>query len=418
MPKPKIFHGWILVAVTLIVGAFNTGAGTWAVSLFVLPMTQDLGWSRSAFYGALTVRSVVSALIAPVIGPMQDAPGGARRLMLLTAIGIGCSLAALKWVDSLPMFYLLYGGAGTLFAVGGGEMLLTAVLPKWFIRRRAKALAIASSGAGAGPLIFPLWVSAVIEGFGWRDGWLALGIAGIAIMLPLSFLVHTRPEDIGQLPDGEPAPAAGSAAARRAAERSFTRSEVMREPSFWLLTVSGALFGLGLVGLQANWLVYFQDIGFTAQSAALSATAFGLGSFSARFLWGTLATRWSPRRLMAIATSLTAATVFFMFPVNSIPTMLLVSLANGLALGGNLVMRPLIVANYFGRNHLGAINGVMRPFMVVATATGPVWVAGLYDLTNSWHVAFGFVIVIWVASALTVAVAGPPRLQTSEAPAG
>jgi MFS family permease len=210
-------------------------------------------------------------------------------------------------------------------------------------------------------------------------------------------------------------PEAGSPAARRAAERSFTRAEVMREPSFWLLTVSGALFGMGLVGLQANWLVYFQDIGFSAQSAALSATAFGVGSFSARFLWGALATRWSPRRLMTVATAITAATVLFMFPVNSVAAMLAVSLANGLALGGNLVMRPLINANYFGRNHLGAITGVMRPFMVVATATGPVLVAGLYDLTTSWYVAFGFVVVIWAASALTVAVAAPPKQQVTEA---
>jgi hypothetical protein len=59
-PRKKLYHGWILVAVTLIAGAFTTGAGTWGVSLFVKPMTEELGWTRSAFFGALTVRSIMA----------------------------------------------------------------------------------------------------------------------------------------------------------------------------------------------------------------------------------------------------------------------------------------------------------------------------------------------------------------------
>jgi MFS family permease len=84
---------------------------------------------------------------------------------------------------------------------------------------------------------------------------------------------------------------------------------------------------------------------------------------------------------------------------------------NGLALGGNFVMRPLIVADYFGRNHLGAIAGMMRPLQIAGAAFGPVAVAGLFDLTDSWHVAFGMVIGIWLASALSIALAAPPRAQ-------
>lgn len=422
MQRSKVFHGWILVAVTLVVGAFSTGAGTWAVSLFVLPMTQEMGWTRSAFYGALTVRTVVSGVISPFIGPMQDTPGGARKLMFITALGLSGGLILLKWVDNLPMFYVLFGGVGTLLAVGGSEMLLSAVLPKWFVRQRARALAIASSGAGAGPLIFPIWVSAVIEAWGWRNGWLALGVAGLLILFPLSFFVHTRPEDIGLHPDGdsgEGAAASGPAGARRpAAERSFTRDEAVKERSFWLLNISGALFVAGLTGLQTNWLVYFQDIGFTPSTAALSATAFGVGSFSARFLWGSFAGKASVRKLMTLATVLTAASVLLLFPVNSPWMMLTAALLNGLALGGNLVMRPLIIANYFGRNHLGAINGVIRPFTVAGGAVGPLLVAGLYELSRSWYLAFGLVIVIWATSAVAVAIAAPPKVrEAAPAPA-
>jgi len=105
----RIFHGWYLVGAAVVSGAFMTGAGTWAFSLFVLPMTQDLGWSRSAFFGALTVRSIVSGLVAPFIGPMQDSRRGPRRLMFITVLGMAAGMIALRWVESLIAFYVLFG---------------------------------------------------------------------------------------------------------------------------------------------------------------------------------------------------------------------------------------------------------------------------------------------------------------------
>ena len=407
--RKKLYHGWVLVAVTLIAGAFTTGVGTWGISLFVGPMTDDLGWSRSAFFGALTMRSIMAGVLAPVIGPMQDSEHGPRRLMFITALGMSFGLAALYWVDSLVMFYLVFGTVGTLMTVGGAEMLLSAVLPKWFIRQRTKAMTIGSAGSGAGPLFFPILVSAVIDAWGWRVGWLAIGGAAFVLLFPLAFTVRTRPEDMGLRPDGDDEPIVGAPVVRRVEERSFTRKEAVREPSFWLLNLSGAFFIMGVTGLQTNWLLYFQDIGFASTTAAFSATAFGIGSFSSRFLWGFFSGRFPVRILMACATTLTALSVFLLFQVDSVALMLIAALINGLALGGNFVMRPLIVANYFGRAHIGAINGVMRPLMIVGAAMGPLAVAGLFDLTDDWHVAFGLVIAIWLTSAASIAIARPPR---------
>jgi MFS family permease len=413
----RIFHGWYLVGAALISGAFMTGAGTWAFSLFVKPMTEEMGWSRSAFFGALTVRSIVSGIVAPFIGPVQDSLRGPRRLMFLTVFGMTIGMSAMYWVNSLLMFYLLFGIVGTLMTVGGADMLINAVLPKWFIRRRATALTIASAGQGAGPLLFPVIVSAVIDGWGWRTAWVGVGGAAFVLLFPLAFAVRTRPEDIGLHPDGDSASTSAAIVKRPARERSFTRGEAMREPSMWLINLSTALFVMGVTGLQTNWLLYFEDIGFASTTAALSASAFGIGSFSSRFLWGLLAYRYHVRLLMAVATSLTALSVLLLFQIESVWMMMAVALLNGLMLGGNFVMRPLIVANYFGRDHLGAIGGVMRPLQIAGSATGPLAVAGLFELSGDWHMAFGFVIAIWAVSALSIAVAMPPRRQPTEASA-
>jgi sugar phosphate permease len=410
----RIFHGWYLVGAALISGAFMTGAGTWAFSLFVRPMTEELGWSRSAFFGALTVRSIVSGIIAPFIGPVQDSLRGPRRLMFITVFGMTIGMSAMYWVNSLIMFYLLFGIVGTLMTVGGADMLINAVLPKWFVRKRATALTIASAGQGAGPLLFPVIVSAVIDGWGWRTAWVGVGGAAFILLFPLAFAVRTRPEDVGLHPDGDTDQVTAAIVRHTARERSFTRSEAMREPSMWLINLSTALFVMGVTGLQTNWLLYFQDIGFASTTAALSASAFGIGSFTSRFLWGLLAYRYHVRLLMAVATSLTALTVLLLFQIDGVWMMMGVALLNGLMLGGNFVMRPLIVANYFGRDHLGAIGGVMRPLQIAGSATGPLAVAGLFEATGDWHVAFGLVIAVWAVSALSIAIAVPPKRQPAE----
>jgi MFS family permease len=67
-----------------------------------------------------------------------------------------------------------------------------------------------SAGQGLGPLTFPVLVSFVIGEWGWRAGWLSIGIAAFVLLFPLAFTVRTRPEDMGLQPDGEDAPARAS----------------------------------------------------------------------------------------------------------------------------------------------------------------------------------------------------------------
>ena len=163
--SPKIFYGWYLVGVSLISGAFQTGIGIWGVSVFVSPMEDELGWSRASFFVALSIRTALTGLLSPVVGPWRDTKNGPRVLMLAGSIILGISLIALKYVDSLWEFYLFFGVFGSIGALGAGGILTQTILPKWFIRKRGRALGIASMGGGMGPLIFPITILGLIPGW-------------------------------------------------------------------------------------------------------------------------------------------------------------------------------------------------------------------------------------------------------------
>lgn len=425
---PSIYYGWVLLAVAMVAGSFSTGAGVWAASVMARPMTEALGWSRASYFGALTVRSLTAGALAPIVGPIQDTRNGPRRLMLMSAVLLGVSLMLTRWVDSQWQFYLLFGLLGGIAQVSGINALTRIILPKWFVRKRGRVLGFAAMGPGLGPMLFPISLQALIELFDWREAWFVLGIAALVILVPVSFLVRTRPEDMGLLPDGDkpddPPPARSESApitpplARPTREvEGLTIRESIRTTAFWLIIGAFMLVGLGMGGLHANLVTYFQDIGLAAQVAALSGTAFALASVSLRPVWGLLAERVSVRWLIGPQLILSAGTVLLILNVAGQTSMLIAAALHGLTIGAYITLQGLLVADYFGRSHLGAINGIMRPFMTVAGAISPVLIAFLFDLQDSYTTAFLIIATAWVLAGGLMLFAAPPRKLPDTGPA-
>jgi sugar phosphate permease len=417
LKRPQIFYGWIMVAVAGLGGVFTLGTGLWSIGIFVSPMQDELGWSRTAIFGALTVRALVAGALSPFIGPFFDTRNGPRIMSIVTAIILGISMMAIRWVQEVWQFYLLFGVLGAVANVSGGTVLVESIVPKWFIRKRGRAVAMASMGGAFGP-VFPAGIQVAILAFGWRDAWLALGAFTLAVLLPLAFLIRTSPEDMGLLPDGDVEPeeqlgavssASSPQAARRVEEVSLTRGEAFRTPSFWMLVVIFSITSLGVQGFIANWLPYFQDIGFSAKTGALALTVYGAFVLPARFLWGFLAERYSVRYLLMIQHILTALGVIILLSIGNIGMLLLFAVFMGLAYGGYIPLQRLIYPIYYGRAHLGAIRGSMRPAITVASAAGPLLIAGLYDIRGSYTLAFTVVMSTWLLAGLMFMFAKPPK---------
>jgi MFS family permease len=415
-PTPRrIYYGWIVLAVAMVAGSFSTGLGVWGVSIFLRPMTEALGWSRSSFFAALTVRSLVAGVLAPFIGPLLDTPKGPRRLMLLSAVLLGVSLMGVRFVNNIWEFYLLFGVVGGIAQVTGANSLAHSILPKWFVRKRGRVLGIAAMGPGLGPMIFPVSIQSLIEFTDWRTAWFVLGIVAIAILVPMSFLVRTRPEDMGLLPDGDIVPPEERGEGRPRQPRrleGLTRSEGIRTPAFWLIVVSFMLVGIGIGGFHANLVPFFQDAGLSAGTAALSGTAFAICSVSTRPVWGILAERVPVRYILGPLLIMAAGSVLLVLNVGGKPSMLIAAGVHGVAIGAYISLQGLVVADYFGRSHLGAINGMIRPFMTGAGALSPLMIAVLFDLRDSYTVAFLIIAVGWLFAGVLMFMASPPAKRT------
>lgn len=377
------FYGWVIVVAGMVGAAFMVGTSVFSIGVYAEEMQAELGWSRSELFGALALRLTAGALLSPFLGAISDRRGGARVIMVVSAVLMGLSLAPLKWTDSLLVFYLVYGGLGAVASAVLGSIML-GVVPKWFIRRRAKAVAVAAAGGALGPLVFPVLNSELITALGWRDAWFVVGVLALVLLVPLSFAIHRSPEDVGLLPDGDAADTVAGPRHRFGAEYSYTLQEALRTRSFWLLTMAFSFALMSMNSWQPSWVPYLTNAGFSLRVASTTILVFGVFSFSGRFVWGPAAQRFPMNRLMIAQLGTTTTALALLLSISNVPLLYLWSMIYGVSTGGFWLLQPLTLANYFGARNLGAIRGFNQPFLAIASGIAPLSAAFLFDSTNSY----------------------------------
>ena len=276
-PRGKPFYGWTITGVLCVFGAVGVGLAGANFALFIVPMTEELGWSSSTFGWAFFLRFLVILAAGPLIGRLIDLRGP-RLPVVVGALAAGAAVlwlsrAAAVW--ELALAFMLIGIVGMGRA---NDLQAGAPIAKWFVRRRGLAMGIALAGTPLGVAVYYPVTQALIDGIGWRGALTALAISGMAIAVPLGLLLRRQPEDAGLLPDGD-APSSGEArAAAQAvsdAERSLTRREAMRTRRFWLMLAGFTAMTYGLSTLTIYRVPHFVERGLdpTLVAAAISVDA-------------------------------------------------------------------------------------------------------------------------------------------------
>ena len=176
---------------------------------------------------------------------------GPRNVMLfgtgLTALGF----ILLSRIQELWQFYAAF----LVLTIGlsfGTFLIVTTAVANWFVENRSKALSITMAGSGLGGVLVPviIWLIATTD---WRTGLVVVAIGHLVIGIPVSFVMKSRPEDYGLLPDGalpeEPDELSGSedAARRRTAlssEVNMTTRQALTSRVFWQLAIAMGVSGM------------------------------------------------------------------------------------------------------------------------------------------------------------------------------
>lgn len=416
MKRPFAFYGWYIVGVALVAQFVAVGTQTYASTVFLKPMTLDLGWTRSEFSAVQTVSTVVMGIVGFAIGAMIDRRGP-RPLMLVGGVICGGALVATSQVHELWQFYLARGVAQTVGNALLGNLVVNVTISKWFIARRGMAVAIASSGVSLGGVLMTPIVSHVVGAWGWRDAWIALGVMVWVLIIPSAMIMRRAPEDFGLHPDGlEPEAAAALSATKKklssVSEIQWTRPEAIRTATIWLIILAYGIANIGIGALLLHLVPFLTDHGWSRSEAAWLYSVTAWVALVSKPMWGVLMDRVHPRYLSAFGFVVSAIGVLAILGAVHVGSSLAVAAAMalwGLGIGGTIPLQETVWANYFGRTHLGRIRSVAMPFSIIFGAGGPLLAGGLYDRSGSYTLAFSLFAMFWVIGFFLILLARPPR---------
>lgn len=410
--RPRFFYGWIIVAVSFLGDGIALGAGNSSFSVFLKPMSDSLGWSRTTFTGAVTVQTLLNLVANPVVGYIVDRYGP-KIVMVVGALVAGVCYLLLGKITEPWQFYVLYAAAVALGLHEVGQLVTTATISKWFIRMRGRALAMASAGSSFGQIIFAPLCAFLVVALGWRDAWGVLGVVVMALILPPAILFMRRmPEDMGLRPDGdavvEAAATGNPRGEQRIADVSWSVKEALRTRTLWTMVLAFNLASVAYSGIIYHLIPYYTDIGFSLQTASLLMALTHVFSMASKLPWGLAAERFPVRYcIMVMLVGRAAGLLSLLLSTSPLRVFGYVVIAGSLS----YAMGPLqaqIWADYYGRRFIGSIRGILAPFSLISSLGGPLFAAFIYDRLGSYNGAFSVFVVSLLLAVCVLFFAKPP----------
>ena len=388
--RSPFYYGWLVLGAAGTANFARNAAASLTISVFIYPLSEELGWSRTLIAGAAAAGGLVATFTSPIIGRMIDRYG-ARVVLTASVLVLVVSTFVLRWSDvsltvmgvTIPwVFYIAYATGRVIFA-SPVQIGTSVVVSRWFIRLRGRTNGILGLSHSVGMVLFPLIASIVIAQSGWRDAWFVLSVVVFVVaLLPVALLISERPEDLGLRPDGdeveemdEDGDVAGAKDAS-SVEVNWTSRDAMRTPALWLLALATGMMFFMHSGSNTHAAAFFQDQGLGAVTAGVSISLNAIFLGISSLVWGRIVER-VPARFVMAAVALNLAIGAFLFTLtDSTVEALAFSALFGFGLGGMLVVPPVAYADYFGRSSLGTIRGITEPFTTLGMAVG-VMIPGL-----------------------------------------
>ena len=378
--NPKFFYGWIIVGVANL-GIFSSGPGqSHTFSVFVGPISKDLGLSNASIASAYGLATLIAAFLLPYMGKIIDKYGPRNSLIIISIIlGISCI-----FFGAASNFLMLTVGFGFLRFFGQGSLMLGCanMVSQWFDTKRGFAMSLMALGFGISMAVHPPLSQWLIEQFGWKYAWVILGISTWIIMVPaLYVLAWNSPESVGLRPDG--ANKSDSIQNDLKEIEGLNLSEAIKERSFYIL--SAMWFGMAML---VTTLHFYQVTILTSQGIT---TEFAAGIFSisavAMVLFmpfvGKLFDNYPTRYILALGLTINSISLLFITFANNELFAIIYAIFFGINNAISMTMFGYIWPRYFGRRHLGSIQGTGQMIGVIGASLGPLPVGFAIDYIGS-----------------------------------
>ena len=377
----------------------------YGMSVFMLPLEQEFGWTRAQTSWVTTIGLALIAVWYVIAGFIQDRRGP-RAVAVIGGLLFSAGFFLASYTRSLSMFYLTAGViAGT--GSGFGYAIPTSVGSKWFPDKRGLVIGLMVGGYGAGSGVFGPLALTLIDRVGWRSTFQILSLIFLVMTMTGAYLLRNPPA--GYLPPGwHPSKTRGVARAGADVHAAV----MLRLPIFWQLWIAYCLGTTAGTMVISQLVPFARSAGHSAAVAAFALTVGAIGSASGRVLSGWLsdyAGRLNTLRVMLVV-SIFAMPLLFVFRGNLILFYVLLATVY-YAYGTQLSVYASTSADFFGTKNVGFNYGLLLLAWGVAAILGPFLGGRVYVATGEYRWAFSVASTMALAALVTLSFARNPRVQ-------
>lgn len=385
---------WVVVGGVAGLFVCNGPVLNFTFGVFLKPIMADMGWNRGTASFALALGEFLAALAVPLLGLMMDR-WSIRKVALPGIVAFAGLLCLMGFTPhSLAIFTLMFAVASIAGSIQT-PLSYTKAIAAWFDRRRGMALGIALAGVGLGGIVLPQLANYFIGRFGWREGYVLLGVMVLAIAFP-AVALWVR----------EPQPGEGEAPQWAGDPPGYSTREALIQPNFWLLAATFFLVALALLGFAGHVVPLLTDRGLSPAAAAATFGLFGLATLTGRVMSGYLIDRiFAPY----------IASVFWLAPIGGffllssgtgfLPAIGVVLL--GLGLGTEVDLIAFMLSRYLGLRAFGTLYGLFFMMFGLGGALGRFFAGYLFEVAGSYNPALIGAAGALVLAALLVNRLGP-----------
>jgi MFS family permease len=378
----RFFYGYFVVGASLLIMSMMWGV-YYAFGVFFKPVLNEFGWTKAMTSGAFSLASMMNGLLAVAMGGLTD-KFGPRMVMTVCGLFLGLGLILMSQISDVFHLYLFYGvfvGAG----MSGSFIPLTSTVARWFLKRRGLMTGIVVAGSGIGALLGPPVASRLIPIYGWRMSYVILGGVTLLTVVLSAQVIKRNPKQVGQVPYGENQIEQGGVNLR---VEGLSLREAAYSPQFWLFFTTGFCYGYCVFAIMVHITPHAIESGMSAVRAAnILATIGGLGILG-KVLLGRAGDIVGNRRTLMLGFILMSIALICLVPAKMAWMLFLIAGIFGFAYGSIAVSHSPLLAELFGLRSHGLIFGVFGISVSLGGAMGPLLTGYLFDVTNSYRMAF------------------------------
>ncbi len=348
-----------------------------SLAVFLQPMSEATGWSRTGISSAMTIVFVAMGLGAFGWGALTDR-FGPMVVVLSGGLLLGLGVAAASRATSLLEFQLVYGivvggAAGAVFAP------TIATVTGWFEKRRSLAVSLVSAGMGVAPLTISPFAGWLITTYDWRTAQLCIAILAWVVLVPVAFLVRRPPSPVVR---------AGAASNSVAGDPGMTVGQALRSPQFIVLAATFFACCATHSGPIFHTVSYAIACGLPPLTAVTIYSAEGLAGLGGRLVFGLSGDRFGAKRTLVVGLLIQAVAAGAYFFTRQLGEFYAVALVFGLAYGGVMPLYAVIAREYFPMRIMGTVFGAASMVSSLGMALGPAVGGLIYDNTGSYGLLY------------------------------